>query len=371
MNLADMLSYADIHDLNRIADTYACECNMHSKNELIQSILTTVSRRDIFEERVDALTMEDLRFLNTLLFEERGLFSLEELVARVQQAKFLKEEKENSNPRDTISKFKKHGWLFHGYSQQTKYLFQVPNDLKRRFGDLLTRNYKSRLIYTNDPAVYREEHTLMADDVLQLMRYIRDHEVLLTHEDVMYKRQLSQILGGMAVKEELVGKTAWRFGYGRKFKEYPNRFSLIYDYCFFQELLQERGGLLHLTEKGAEMTDAGIKPGQDELYRFWLRLYKGPVYNLQSIVQWTARLAGTWVTTASLAEVLCPLIRPFYYDTPESIFEQRIIAMMMHLGLLAVGEEEHAGAVVRITPLGGKTIAGNMIAEEDKIELKE
>lgn len=126
MNLADMLSYADIHDLNRIADTYACECNMHSKNELIQSILTTVGRRDIFEERVDALTMEDIRFLNTLLFEERGLFSLEELVARVQQAKFLKEEKENSNPRDTISKFKSTAGCFTVIPSRPSIFFKCP-----------------------------------------------------------------------------------------------------------------------------------------------------------------------------------------------------------------------------------------------------
>ncbi|WP_068775416.1 hypothetical protein [Paenibacillus sp. FJAT-26967] len=369
MNLADMLSYADIHDLNRIADTYACDCNMHSKNELIQSILNTVGRREVFEQRIEDLTMEDVRFLNTLLFDERGSFSLEELVARVQQAKFLKEDKEATNPRDTITKFKKHGWLFHGFSQQTKYLFQVPHDLKRRFGDVLTRNYKSRLSYSSSPNAYRDEQNLLGGDVLHLLRFVRDHEVLLTHDDTMYKRQLAQLLSVMAVNEEPVGKTAWRFGYGRKFKEYPNRFSLIYDYCYFQGLLQERSGILRITESGADIAARGLQADPAELYRFWLRLYKGPVYNLQPIVQWISRLAGDWVSTASLAEVLCPLIRPFYYDTPESIFEQRIIRMMMHLGLLAIGEEDAAGQVIRMTTQGKLIIAGNKVAEEDAIEL--
>ncbi len=62
MNLADMLSYADIHDLSRIARNYDCECDGHSKNDLIQSILSTVSRREVFERQVLGLTMEDIRF---------------------------------------------------------------------------------------------------------------------------------------------------------------------------------------------------------------------------------------------------------------------------------------------------------------------
>ncbi|MDF2963535.1 MAG: hypothetical protein K0S39_5270 [Paenibacillus sp.] len=92
MNLADMLSYADIHDLSRIAVTYNCECNGHSKNELIQSILSTVTRRDVFERQVVELSIEDVRFLNSLIFDKRGSFSIEELIARVQQSRFVKEE---------------------------------------------------------------------------------------------------------------------------------------------------------------------------------------------------------------------------------------------------------------------------------------
>ena len=88
MNLADMLSYADIGQLSRIATTYHCECNGNSKNDLIQSILSTVNRRDVFEAQISAMKLEDLRFINSLLFDVRDAFSLEDLVARVQQSKF-------------------------------------------------------------------------------------------------------------------------------------------------------------------------------------------------------------------------------------------------------------------------------------------
>lgn len=176
MNLADMLSYADIHDLSRIADTYNCECNGHSKNELIQSILTTVNRREVFERQMVDLSIEDVRFLNSLIFDQRGSFSLEELLARVQQSKFVKDDKEEWNPREMITRFKQRGWLFNGYSRDTKYLFQVPNDLKRRFGDAMTKQFQRSLILTGEPGVYRDEQQLLLDDISHFLQYISQQE---------------------------------------------------------------------------------------------------------------------------------------------------------------------------------------------------
>ena len=126
MNLADMLSYADISQLTRIAQRYGCSCNEHSKHELIQSILTALGRKDVFEHHVLSMSLEELRFLNSILFDQRNLFSLEELVARVQQTRFDGDPADHTipSPRDIIVKFKHSGWLFNGCSPNTKYLFQ-------------------------------------------------------------------------------------------------------------------------------------------------------------------------------------------------------------------------------------------------------
>jgi hypothetical protein len=371
VNLAEMLSYADIGQLSRIASTYDCECDGHSKHELIQSILSKVGRRDVFEERVESLSLEDIRFLNSILFDARSSFSLEELIARVQQTKFVRgEEGDGWNPRDTITRFKQLGWLFNGYSQQTKYLFQVPADLKKRFGDVLAKKFRSGLETTEgEPGVYRDEGTLIVDDIIHFLRFVKDHEVPLTDGGAMYKRTIGTLLDRLSVREEPLGKTAFRFGYGRLFKEYPNRFSLIYDYCYFNGLIAERGGRLTLTELGSEKADAGKREEPPAIYRFWLKLYKNPIPNVQSIVQWIERLARTWVTAASLGEALCPLIRPFYYDSSESIFEQRIVQMMMHLGLLRIGEDDRHGRVIQVTKLGSSIVQGTYVAEEDRIPL--
>lgn len=369
MNLADMLSYADIQDLSRIARTYNCDCNGHSKNELIQSILSTVNRREVFERQVVDLSIEDIRFLDSLIFDQRGSFSLEELIARVQRSRFVKEEDDGWNPRDMISRFKQRGWLFNGYSQNTKYLFQVPNDLKRRFSDALTKQFQKQLVLTNEPVVYRDEQKLIVDDIYHFLHYVLQNEAVLAADNTMYKRQLQQVLDRLSVKEEPVGKTAWRFGYGRLFKDYPNRFSLIYDYCYYADLITEHNQVLALTDKGKERVNQGQREDLLQVYRFWLRLYKGAIPNLQSLVHWLERLTRSWVTAESLKSALLPLIRPFYYDTPESILQQRILQMMMHLGLIRIGESEDAGTVIQISKLGSSVVQGIYVAEDDKIEI--
>lgn len=369
MNLADMLCYADIQQLSRIADTYQCECSGHSKNELIQSILSRVNRRDVFDRQIESLTMEDIRFLNSLVFEQRDQFSLEELIARAQQSSFDKPEDARPNPRDVIAGFKQRGWLFNGYSQTTKYLFQLPEDLKQRFTASLARSFGDRLVYADEPAAYRDEQKLIVDDIYHVLHHLYHHDVVLTADGAIYKRNLVQLLDRLSVKEEPVAREAWRFGYGRKYRDLPSRFSLIYDYCYYQELLTEQSGRLELTEKGRQIVLEGRREDLSQVYRFWLKLYKNPIPNLQSLAFWIAKLATNWVTTRSLGEVLCPLIRPFYYDSPESIFEQRVLQMMMHLGLVRIGEDEQHGRTVVVTKLGASVIAGTYVAEDESIPL--
>nr|WP_312875606.1 hypothetical protein [Paenibacillus planticolens] len=370
MNLADMLSYADIHELGRIAHTYECECNGHSKNDLIQSILSTALRREIFEKHIQELNIEDIRFLNSLLFDPRNAFSIEELIARVQQSRFQKDVSDEWNPRDMVIKFKKLGWLFNGYSQQTKFLFHVPNDLKRKFSEVLTGQFKQSLKLTGEPSVYRDEQTLLVDDIFHFLTYIsHQQEILLTADGSMYKRQLQQILDRLSVQEDMVAKGAWRFGYGRMFKDYPNRFSFIYDYCYYRQLISEQGQTLHLTEEGKARLLEGKKENLADVYKFWLRLYKNPIPNVQSLAGWVDRLSGQWITLSSLSDVLCKLVKPFYYDSSESIVEKRILQMMMHLGLIRIGEDDKEGMVVQVTKLGSKVVQGTFVAEEDKVVL--
>ncbi|MFC5650793.1 hypothetical protein ACFPYJ_17090 [Paenibacillus solisilvae] len=396
MNLADMLSYADIGQLSRIATTYHCDCNGNSKNDLIQSILSTVNRRDVFEAQIGAMKLEDLRFINSLLFDARDAFSLEELVARVQQSKFgvppaeaepaanavpadkpsvKKSTKRNkaskekpvpeSGPRETISRFKQYGWLFNGYSGSNRYLFQVPSDLKERFKATMERRFASQVNYADgEPDAYRDEQLLMGEDVRQLLNYIHHNEIPLTSEGVMYRRSVLQILELFGVKEQLPARGEWRFGYGRRMKEYPNRLSLLYDYCYYNGWIAETSTLLTLTASGKERQALQSPEQSDKLYQFWIRLYRGPIPNIRSIIHWIDKLSRRWVNAEDLMKALVPFIKPYYYDQPETILEQRLLTMMMHLGLLRVGEHAEQRQVIRMTPMGKSIVAGLSIDDD-------
>jgi hypothetical protein len=76
MNLADMLTYADIGQLTAIAGRYQCQCKRNSKHDLIQSILVTLGSRSFMESHIKECSPDELRFLNTLLFDGRSHFSL-------------------------------------------------------------------------------------------------------------------------------------------------------------------------------------------------------------------------------------------------------------------------------------------------------
>lgn len=407
MNLADMLCYADIAELTRIAETYDCSCSSHSKNELIQSILSTVQRRDVLETRVDEITASDLRFLNSLLFESRPAYSLEELKARAlgsdpavlkQQVlaagvefkppepspstknppkggRTRKSKKTQEVPpmgpdeiaRHAISRFKRFGWLFNGFSQQTRYLYQVPEDVKTRLCDALEQKYRASLVYSDEPPVYRDERSLILDDLVQFMRYVRANDIPLTAEGVMYKRQVGQILELFAVHENIPARGGWRFGYGRRFRDYPDRFSLIYDFAYYHRLIAEQPDRLVLTEQGLGIADGTERMDPIGLYRFWLRLYKGAIPNLSALVQWVMRLSSNWLTVESLTSILQPLVRPYYYDTQKDILERRVLTMMLHLGMVRWGETAEGANVIRITPQGKSLISGNTLAFEDKL----
>ena len=410
MRLADLLGYADIAQLARIAKSYGCHCDSHSKNDLIQSILYAAQSREAFEPHLDVLNEAEWRFLHSLLFENRTAYSPEELAARAEAAanpspamfgapanpspaspgptadppgggraekkgragrKKTAAEKEPEDappdPRSAISRFRSYGWLFGGISRQTSHLYHMPQDVRQRLCDALERRFRARLERRGQPPVYRDERGLLAEDIVVFLRFVRDRDTPLTAEGALYKRQLQQVLALMSVPEAPPDGTRWRFGYGRRFREYPDRFSLLYDFCYYRRLVEEHPDRLELTEAGYAVAGGEAPPDPAEIYRFWLRLYKSPVANLHAIVHWIARLAGDWVTENSLAAVLLPLVRPFYYDSPQDVLELRVLRMMTHLGLIQRGESEDGEPVVRATPQGRELIVGNRVAFEDLV----
>lgn len=396
MNLADMLCYSDISELAVIAKTYNCECAGYSKLDLIQSILTVVNRRESLDSRIEELSSGELRLLSSLIFDRRGLFNLEELQARaltdeepaavsvVEPAASAvtkrkgRGHKQSAPPappptplqaaRHAIARFKRMGWLFNGYSQPTRFLYQVPDDLKERLREVLERRYRTKLRHTEEPAVYRDERGLLLRDALTVVKFIRDNEVPLTLEGVIHKRQLLQLLERLSVREELPSR-GWRFGYGRHIRDYPERLSLLYDSCYYLGYVQESDERLTLTEAGRAFADGISKLADADLYRMWLKLYRGPIPNLSTVSEWIARLCLGWTSKESLFTIVQPLLRPFYYDTSRDLFERRILTMLMHLGVIRIGTTLEGEDVVQSAAYGRQLVSCNQLDYEERILL--
>lgn len=411
MNLAEMLCYADIDQLTRIARNYECDGGSHSKNELIQSILAAIKRKDSLETRMSRMSGDEMRFLNSLLFENRTAYSMEELKAQaantsvsgltisVQGAanpagpspatsaavmtapsadpaqkprkRGKSRSRANAEPsqeqagppadpvRQTIARFTQYGWLFNGFSHQTRYLYQVPDDVKRSLQESLERQFRPRLEVREEPPVYRDEGSLLVEDLETFARFVRDHDVQLAADGAMYKRQLVQLLTLLAVQEEAPEKSdGWRFGYGRRFPDYPDRFSLLYDYAYREEWIQENPDRLILSETGRSAAEGRHAVDLAGVYRFWLRLYKIPIPNLAVLAHWIARLCEPWTTVDSLYAILQPLIRPYYFDRENDIFRKRVLNIMMHLGLIRSGITEEGETVVQSTPIARSIVLG-------------
>ncbi len=140
---------------------------------------------------------------------------------------------------------------------------------------MLFKQFQQQTVSIEEPAAYRDEQMMITEDIHLFLKYLFQQDVVLTAEGFMYKRTLSQIQDSFNVKEDPVGKSAWRFGYGRRFKEYPNRFSFIYDYCYYAGLIVESGDRLSLTEQGmARVQDRKKRRFVRRVPFFWLRLYK-------------------------------------------------------------------------------------------------
>ncbi|WP_379162393.1 hypothetical protein [Paenibacillus sp. sgz5001063] len=346
MNLADMLNYADIGQLTAIAGRYQCDCKRNSKHDLIQSILIRLGSREFMESHIRECAPEELRFLNTLLFDERSQFSLEDLLAAARQASFDSVPGKKDGHREMVARFKNAGWLFRGASQQNRYLFRVPQDLKMRFRERMGEFIREQITPIHEPAIYRGEGEMLAEDLLLFMRYVRENEPELNQEGAMHKRYQQGVMNAIQIPEPLLGKGGWKFGYGRACEHYPPRLALMVDYTRHRRWTSEEGYRLRLTQEGEMLLEQGKAEKLMQIYSFWLKLYKGAIPNLPSLIYWISVSAGKWVTVASLIEGLGWLIKPFYYDDAASIMEQRILRMMLHLGMIRLGETPEGPAII-------------------------
>lgn len=353
MNIAELLTYTDIDQLNRIRKAYGFEGSVHSKNELIRTLLNHLGRRRELAEQIRRCDGIQTRFLHLLFFDSRDVFSMEELMSKARAAL----EGQEGDPRRLIRWLLQRGWLFPGVTLRTRSLYQVPRDLKDRVNRLFAEEFLDAI--SVEPVAYRDEQGMLVQDLNRFLTFVMHNEVPLTTDGAIYRQHQRKLFKSFIVPEKPVEKKGWRFGFGRRYHLYPDRFSLIYDYAYYQGYItEEETGWIRLTEGGAgKILNKEMEPGQ-EIYRFWLRLYRRPVPHLPVVVRWIDLLArGRWTPVEVIQRAVSGWIEPYYYETEGSLL-RRILKMMMHLGALRMGEGPDGEELVYVTEEGHGWVTG-------------
>lgn len=354
MNLAEMLLYADINQVNKIADSYNCDCDRHSKTEMIQSLIYTMLNKTNLELLASRITKVEEIFLNLLYIDTRDMYSFEELNAKAKQAISLTETDTDITPRELILSSLKKGWLFQGVGKKYLWSYLVPQDYKTSLLQTIRSNLLKKMNTVEEINLYRDESSLIVSDLTTFLQFVLNEEVLLTGDGNIYKRQQMVLFNMFLVPEEPLKKVSWRFGYGRRYNEYPDRFSLIYDYAYHHKLIHEDyDGFLFLTPLGGKWLNKSEYYVEElKFYQFWIRLYKYTIPFLQLILILIDLVAHKrWIEVQSIEKQLVFWIKEHYYEKKEEIFEDRIIKMLFHLGVLQIGEYDNK-RYIRVTDKG-------------------
>ena len=346
MNLPDLLTYADIDHLLDIVVHYELP-RTHSKHELIKTLLVTMQRPAWWDEQTKSLSTTESRFWQLVLLDSRETFNLDELLGKGRQALAEKE----GNPRSLVAKAIKKGVLFPNVAGRNRSLYKVPRDV-RKFAIRSIRNrFISEMIVNDEPTMYRDEQTCLTSDLVCFLTYIGEKGVRLTAEGAIYRQDLQQVLGQMTIKEAPISKQRWRFGFGRRYHQYPDRFSLLYDYAYYREYIVENRQTLSLTMSHPGKIASNGREAE-KIYKFWLRLYRRPFPELPLIVKWVYLLSQThWVSIDSLFNYLSQWITPYYYMEREDLFDL-LIKMLTHLGVI-----RSSPTAVQMTESGNECVA--------------
>lgn len=357
-----MLIYADIEQLTEIAKRYDCICSSHSKHELIQSILSHSYRDDITVMQFNKMSEQQKHLLSILLFEERKKYSLEELKAKIKYCKFIEQKKVKSKSKKVtkpslpledqiVKQLKDEGWIFRQHGASHFALYEIPEDKSEFFRRHLAIQIKQNLTSIAQVEVVRDEAGYILEDLKLLLHFVKQHDITINELLLMNKRTLQQILNSFLVNERIPGKGAWKFGYGKKFGDYPDRFALLYQFTVFKGLITENE-TLQLTNKGEEKLQDCNEQDTINMIEYWLTIYKKPIPNLKALSYFLMVALEDWRNVDELQNLLLPYIKAYYFDNEEAILQKRILKMLLHFGVVMLGQDDSQALAVKLTPYG-------------------
>ncbi len=369
MRLADCLNQSDFTNLQKIAKRHALSCPLYSKNTVLQEILSRFFEPHYVEQRARLVSPQAQKALEQVVLDGRTTFVKEELTGLLKDV-CGNVENERKAVSSILNELIQEGFVFeHFTASSVTYL--CPEDVwiklrENTYHILQTRVQKAAMT----PVIYRYDETAAARDAAVLLFFVAKQPIKLTQEGVIFKRSQQQIAQLFEVSERpLNSSNVWRFGYGRRYHDYAERFALLYDHLYDEGCLfeQEDGTLVVNPVK----CDTYLKQSDEErayhIFLYWLKTYRQAIKNIRRIVAQIAQMAGhDWIYAESLKAILQSQVREFYYESAEQVYELHVLQMLVYTGALMRGQGESGTVLYRLSKLGEKWLIHALSLESDE-----
>ncbi|OIJ14798.1 hypothetical protein BKP37_07415 [Anaerobacillus alkalilacustris] len=323
MNLMDVLLFQDRKELGKLLQGIDSNINVHSKREMIEVLYAELTNFHQFSKKFQLLSNDAKRIALTLCFDEKLFLSKEELFGFV--PKFDQE-----SFHALVEELTSCGILF-AYANKN---YLIPIQIK----DELIRCFKMNMDVHSFIFPSLEETNVemeIVNDILSFIDIVVDSPLPLTKNGLIHKKDFQAIMKQFSIKETIPDEK-WRFGYGRRFSYYPDRFSFIYDFCFNRKWINETDGTLVIGEKVNELESLKLDIFIQSLVNYWLTLYRRPIPTIKLLFKLFMGLVedGNGIEEEGIIYEFTPLVTDYYYDTKEDVIKKRFINMLVNLNII-------------------------------------
>lgn len=364
MRLAECLNHASVKTLRDIAVYQKLECAMYSKLDLMENILLNMRSNHQLEHLISAWCEYWGESFRRLALHSRTKFSKEEVRG------LLRDTDQNA-----LHKALSQGWLYANSIAEKRLVYVIPDEIRRAIQTHFRSQWMAERICRDDePLLQYDEQMAMVQDMDTLLNYVANHDVRLTIGGAMYKKNVQQLMELFEVAEDLA-LPEWRFGYGRRVYDYPDRLALMYDFGFDHDMFIETPECqLQISQSAVDEWRATPRKVQlQRMYHYYLRIYRRPIPRLREVIETIRMVADEWVSSQSVFQICQCHIESFYYDTEWDVWEKRILRMLQHLGIIRTGfdGDEKEPVWFQITKLGQELLTQDEAHLPDEQEYRQ
>lgn len=323
MNLMDVLLFQNQTELAKLLKDTQSSYNEHSKREMIEVLYPLLVNGEKLRERFQLLSAEAKRLVLTICYDEKLFLSREELygiVPRVDDSVF----------RQLVKELTTSGLLFVYLDKN----YLIPSQLKKGLVRCFQQNISNHSLMLLSSSNKNNE-LFIINDLFTFIEIIEERPLPLTKNGLLYKKDFQQIMK-LFHQKEFFPNEKWRFGYGRRFSQYPDRFSLIYDYCFYRGWITEHDGKLTLGTKINELHDSKLTECINGLVVYWLKLYRRPVPAIGLLYKLliSSLKEGEGLEEEFIIKELSPFTDEYYFDTKEDVIKKRFLNILSFIDVI-------------------------------------